>query len=80
MERLNRWINPLLWVIYLALLAVLLPHTAWAFAVFEPDGQRLVAWSRVRLRGVHRRFDLRSCSASKRLRGASRPGSRRALT
>ncbi|HOU22700.1 MAG TPA: hypothetical protein PLN42_00445 [Anaerolineae bacterium] len=45
MERLNRWINPLLWVIYLALLAVLLPHTAWAFAVFEPDGQRLVAWS-----------------------------------
>lgn len=45
MERLNRWINPLLWVIYIALLAVLLPHTAWAFAVFEPDGQRLVAWS-----------------------------------
>ena len=33
MERLN-WINPLLRVIYIALLGVLLPHTAWAFAVW----------------------------------------------
>jgi len=45
MERLNRWINPLLWVIYIALLAVLLPHTAWAFAVFEPGGLGPIAWS-----------------------------------
>lgn len=41
----NRYINILLWVIYIALLAVLLPHTAWAFAVFEPTGQGLIAWS-----------------------------------
>jgi hypothetical protein len=41
----NSWINRLLWFIYLALLAVLLPHTAWAFAVFEPAGQAGIAWS-----------------------------------
>lgn len=29
--------NRILWIIYAALLAVLLPHTAWAFARFEPD-------------------------------------------
>jgi len=28
--------NLVLWVIYIFLLAVLLPHTAWAFRVFEP--------------------------------------------
>lgn len=31
-------INRLLWIIYLALLAVLLPHTAWAFNQFETPG------------------------------------------
>jgi len=30
--------NNVLWIIYLSLLAVLLPHTAWAFAQFEPVG------------------------------------------
>jgi hypothetical protein len=29
------WSSRMLWIIYLALLAVLLPHTAWAFARFE---------------------------------------------
>ena len=29
------WSSKMLWIIYLALLAVLLPHTAWAFARFE---------------------------------------------
>ena len=29
------WSSVLLWAIYLALLAVLLPHTAWAFGHFE---------------------------------------------
>ncbi|MCK6625577.1 MAG: hypothetical protein L6R45_10425 [Anaerolineae bacterium] len=34
----------LIWLIYLLLLGVLLPHTAWAFAKFEPEGYELVAW------------------------------------
>jgi len=36
----------ILWLVYLALLAVLLPHTAWAFDNFEPsqDGISWVAW------------------------------------
>lgn len=29
------WSSKMLWIIYLALLAALLPHTAWAFARFE---------------------------------------------
>jgi hypothetical protein len=35
MKRQRNWSNILLWAIYLALLAVLLPHTAWAFGRFE---------------------------------------------
>ena len=38
MSRPQHWSSRLLWAIYLALLAVLLPHTAWAFARFEPAG------------------------------------------
>jgi len=38
MKQSPRWINALLWLVYLSLLAVLLPHTAWAFNRFEPDG------------------------------------------
>lgn len=34
----NHWTNRTLWGIYLALLGVLLPHTAWAFNRFEPVG------------------------------------------
>lgn len=34
----TNWINRLLWIIYLALLGVLLPHTAWLFGRFEPEG------------------------------------------
>ena len=30
------WSTILLWAVYLALLGVLLPHTAWAFGQFEP--------------------------------------------
>lgn len=30
--------NIILWLIYIALLGVLLPHTAWAFGRFEPPG------------------------------------------
>ena len=37
MKQLSNWSTNLLWVIYLALLAVLLPHTAWAFNRFEPQ-------------------------------------------
>lgn len=42
----NKWItaNTLIWVIYILLLGVLLPHTAWAFAKFEPEGSKVVAW------------------------------------
>lgn len=29
--------DKILWLVYLALLAVLLPHTAWAFSNFEPQ-------------------------------------------
>lgn len=36
MNRQRNRSNILFWTIYLALLAVLLPHTAWAFAHFEP--------------------------------------------
>lgn len=40
-------VNRLLWAIYLALLAVLLPHTAWLFGRFEPDGVfgKVSAWA-----------------------------------
>lgn len=37
--------NTIIWIIYIALLAVLLPHTAWAFAKFEPQGGVILAWS-----------------------------------
>ena len=38
------WSTILLWAIYLALLGVLLPHTAWAFGQFEPDGTAGLGW------------------------------------
>lgn len=38
------WTTRLLWIIYLALLGVLLPHTAWAFGQFEPAGWRWLGW------------------------------------
>lgn len=44
------WINRLLWGVYVALLGVLLPHTAWAFGTFEPEaklqigGHSPIAW------------------------------------
>jgi hypothetical protein len=46
MKQLSDWSINLLWIIYLALLAVLLPHTAWAFSRFEPkaDGWLGVSW------------------------------------
>ena len=37
-------LHALLWIIYLCLLGVLLPHTAWAFSQFEPSGALWVAW------------------------------------
>lgn len=41
------WTNRVLWLIYLALLGVLLPHTAWAFSRFEPLTQwgHVTAWA-----------------------------------
>lgn len=38
------WTKRLLWLIYLSLLAVLLPHTAWAFGMFEPSGWVALGW------------------------------------
>lgn len=42
-------VNRILWAVYLSLLGVLLPHTAWAFHNFEPENQAgkisLVAWT-----------------------------------
>jgi len=42
-------VNHILWAIYLSLLGVLLPHTAWAFHNFEPENESgkisLVAWT-----------------------------------
>ena len=42
-------VNRILWVIYISLLAVLLPHTAWAFQNFEPMSEAgqgsIVAWT-----------------------------------
>jgi len=42
-------VNRILWAVYLSLLAVLLPHTAWAFHNFEPENESgkisLVAWT-----------------------------------
>jgi hypothetical protein len=42
----ERWTNRALWFVYLALLGVLLPHTAWAFSRFEPDNKwgQATAW------------------------------------
>jgi len=36
--------NYLLWAIYIALLLVLLPHTAWTFGQFEPSGWDWLGW------------------------------------
>jgi len=42
-------INRILWAVYLSLLGVLLPHTAWTFQNFEPENKAgtisLVAWT-----------------------------------
>ena len=38
-------VKTLLWLIYLMLLAVLLPHTAWAFKHFEVAGNGWLAWA-----------------------------------
>jgi len=42
-------VNRILWAVYLSLLGVLLPHTAWAFHNFEPENESgkisLVAWT-----------------------------------
>lgn len=35
----------ILWTIYLGLLAVLLPHTAWAFGQFESQPNSITAWA-----------------------------------
>ena len=45
MKRQQNWSNTLLWAIYLALLVVLPPHTAWAFGRFEPPD---VGWLGIR--------------------------------
>lgn len=40
--------NTIIWIIYIALLAGLLRHTAWAFAKFEPTGDMIdtfLAWA-----------------------------------
>lgn len=34
----------ILWAVYICILAVLLPHTAWAFSSVEPSGNWLVPW------------------------------------
>jgi hypothetical protein len=34
----------ILWVVYIGLLLVLLPHTAWAFESMEPQGGKITAW------------------------------------
>jgi hypothetical protein len=36
--------NHVLWAIYLALLATMLPHTAWVFAQFESTAPGLLGW------------------------------------
>jgi hypothetical protein len=42
-------VNHILWAVYLSLLGVLLPHTAWAFQNFEPENEAgrisVVAWT-----------------------------------
>jgi hypothetical protein len=50
MKRQHNWSNLLLWAIYLALLVVLLPHTAWAFGRFESPavGWLNTQWGTVR--------------------------------
>lgn len=40
----TRIVNTMLWIIYVALLGVLLPHTAWAFQQFEPSGALWIGW------------------------------------
>ena len=44
MKRQQNWSNIFLWAIYLALLVVLLPHTAWAFGRFESPA---VGWMNI---------------------------------
>jgi hypothetical protein len=36
------WSKYVLWTVYLALLGVLLPHTAWTFGQFEQEGQQWI--------------------------------------
>lgn len=42
--RSRNWSTVVLWAVYLALLGVLLPHTAWAFGQFEPLGAAGLGW------------------------------------
>jgi len=42
--RARDWSTVLLWAVYLALLGVLLPHTAWAFGQFEPGHLTGLGW------------------------------------
>jgi hypothetical protein len=42
--RAQPWDRWLLWAVYLALLGVLLPHTAWAFGQFEPARWIWLGW------------------------------------
>jgi hypothetical protein len=35
----------ILWIVYVAILAVLLPHTAWAFSSAEPSGSWFIPWA-----------------------------------
>lgn len=38
-------VKNLFWLIFIGLLLVLLPHTAWAFARFESDEKSLIPWA-----------------------------------
>lgn len=44
MKRIN-WTTNILWAVYICLLAVLVPHTAWMFEKLEMPGTRITNWA-----------------------------------
>lgn len=45
-EPVKTTVNVILWIVYLSLLAVVLPHTEWAFRQFEPGAKAgLISWA-----------------------------------
>jgi len=65
----TNWINRLLWLIYILLLLVLLPHTAWMFGQAEPESTGLVPWGLITAWAAATVFELVIAAMTHKLSG-----------